>query len=238
MTSFSNDPLPTVPSLQFVDGSKTFRPGRIICIGRNYADHALEMGADPVREPPFFFTKQLNAIVALGQHEDDPCPINYPPLTKSLHHEVELVVAIGRTGICRSPAEALHFISGYAVGIDLTRRDMQDVAKSLRRPWDFSKSFEGAAPIGLLNPADQAPASNAAISLHVNGEARQIGRIDQMIWSMGEIMTELSTYQTLASGDLIFTGTPAGVGPVSVGDTIVATIEGLHPLVVTFVQSS
>lgn len=233
MTKYFNASPPMVPDLHFVDGRAPFRPGRIICVGRNYADHAREMGADPEREPPFFFAKQMNALVTPEEGSRTKCAVAYPPLTARLHHEVELVVAIGRSGICRSSDDATRFICGYAVGVDLTRRDMQDAAKALRRPWDFSKSFDGAAPVGLLNPADVPPGPDAAISLHVNGDLRQTGRLRDMIWSAQEIVAEISKYQPLASGDLIFTGTPAGVGAVAPGETMVAEVEGLSPLEVT-----
>jgi fumarylpyruvate hydrolase len=203
-----------------------FPVGRIFCVGRNYADHAIEMGADPVREPPFFFTKQPTAILA------DGAPLPYPPLTEQLHYEVELVVAIGHDGGDIAPAQALSHVFGYAVGIDMTRRDRQDEAKALRRPWDLSKSFDGAAPLGALTHTSQAVPGGARITLAVDDRVRQSDRISSMIWTVPEIIAELSRYQPLRAGDLIYTGTPAGVGPVDRGSKMVASVDGLAHLVV------
>ena len=214
---------PVVPGLAVEGSDARFPVGRIFCVGRNYADHALEMGADPVREPPFFFMKQSSALLT------DGAALPYPPRTASLHHEVELVVAIGTGGSGIAPADALDHIFGYAVGIDMTRRDLQDEAKAKRRPWDVSKSFDGAAPVGAIVPG-RAMADDIGISLSVDGTVRQTGKLGAMIWSVPEIIAELSTYQALLPGDLIFTGTPAGVGAVEAGQVMHAEIETLPSL--------
>jgi len=210
------------------DGPQRFFPVReIYCVGRNYADHAIEMGHDPDRDPPFFFRKD-RAHVHVG---DGTIP--YPPATQDVHHEVELVVALGQGGHDLSPDAARAAILGHAVGIDLTRRDLQAEAKALRRPWDLSKGFANAALVGPLVHVDQgAPDPDAAILLDVDGETRQSGRLDQMIWPVAETLSALSRLVELHPGDLIFTGTPAGVGPGAPGQTMQARIEGLPPLTV------
>lgn len=207
--------------------SAPFAVRSVFCIGRNYADHAIEMGADPTREPPFFFMKAASNLVPLGG------AVAYPPRTAALEHEVELVVAIGQGGENIPVATALDHVFGYAVGLDMTRRDLQAMAKQARRPWDAGKSFDGAAPIGAIAHISHDAAAHAQISLHVNDALKQQGSIADMIWSTAEIIAELSTYQALAAGDLIFTGTPAGVGPVVPGDHLKAVVEGLPVLEVT-----
>ena len=195
---------------------------RIFCIGRNYADHAAEMGNAVDREKPFFFTKSAHALVAPG-------PVPYPPGTADLHHEVELVLAIGAPLSDATEAEAARAIIGRAVGLDLTRRDLQAEAKDKRRPWDAAKDFDASAVIAPLAPAGAGP----AIRLSVNGALRQDGRLDQMIFSETAILAFLSTLYRLEPGDLVMTGTPAGVGPLLRGDRIEAMIDGLPPLAAT-----
>jgi fumarylpyruvate hydrolase len=198
---------------------------RIFCVGRNYADHAREMGSDPAREPPFFFTKPGDAVTPSGV-------LPFPVRTNDLHHEVELVVALGAGGANVHVSEAEGLIFGHAVGIDLTRRDLQAEAKMGARPWDMAKGFDQSAPIGMLSLG--APPTVSTMTLTVNGDRRQFGNIADMIWSVPEIICVLSTYVRLAPGDLIFTGTPSGVGPISPGDTVVGTIDGLNPIEIQY----
>jgi fumarylpyruvate hydrolase len=209
-----------------IQGSEALFPvRRIYCVARNYAAHAREMGMDPEREPPFFFAKPADAIVADGD------AIPYPPRTRNLHHEIELVVAIGRGGRDVGVNHALEHVYGYAIGNDLTRRDLQTLAKNEGRPWDTAKGFDASAPVAAIRPAASlGHPARGAIWLEVNGERRQSADLDEMIWSVPEIVAELSTLFTLAPGDLIFTGTPAGVGPVVPGDELVGGIEGLGTL--------
>lgn len=213
-----------------VAGGLLFPVRRIFCVGRNYAAHAREMGSDPTREPPFFFTKPADALVAGGQ--DTP----YPTATANLHHEMELVVAIGRGGADIAPDDALSLVFGYAAGLDLTRRDLQDEAKATRRPWDMSKGFDGSAPIGEIVPFAKAghPAAGA-IALKVNGELRQSGDLADQIWPVSEIIAALSNLVRLAPGDLIFTGTPDGVGPLVRGDRLEGSIAGVGCVVTRIV---
>jgi fumarylpyruvate hydrolase len=199
---------------------------RIYCVGRNYAEHAREMGHDPQRELPFFFSKPRDAVIPSGSR------IAFPTRTEELHHEVELVVALRHGGRDIAAEGANSMIFGYAVGIDLTRRDLQAEAKKAGRPWDMAKGFDHSAPIGLLNVGS--PPTAASISLTVDGELRQNGNLKDMIWSVAEIIAALSTYVELAPGDLIFTGTPSGVGPIKRGQTVRALIAGIEPLEITF----
>jgi fumarylpyruvate hydrolase len=205
-----------------VVGGKLFPVRRIFCVGQNYAAHAREMGGDPTREPPFFFTKPADSLVIGGA--DAP----YPSLTSNLHHEIELVVAIGAGG-AQIPAEsALAHIFGYAAGLDLTRRDLQAQARENRKPWDMSKGFDSSAPLGPIQPAAQIGHPKAGrIALKVNDKVTQDGDLSDLIWSVPEIVAALSTYVALAPGDLIFTGTPAGVGPIVRGDVLVGEIAGV-----------
>lgn len=222
--------MPAQPVLAAIagDGERGFPIRRLFCIGRNYADHAREMGKDPTREPPFFFTKWAETVVPSGT------TIAYPPETKSLHHEVELVVAIGREGFRVSVADAPSLVWGYAVGLDMTRRDLQQIAKDMARPWDASKNFAQSCPLGPITPVAKAgDIAKATITLDVNGTVRQKGRITDMIWSVAEVVAEVSRFYRLGPGDLIYTGTPAGVGAVVLGDRLAARIEGLAPLDVT-----
>lgn len=198
---------------------------RIFCVGRNYADHVREMGADPKSQPPIFFTKPADAVV------DSGAVIPYAAMTKDLHHEVELVVAIGRAGADIAEAAALDHVWGYGVGVDLTRRDLQAQAKKEGAPWDAAKAFDQSAPMGPLSPVSEVGHPSAGrIQLAVNGAVRQSGDLSQMIWSVPEIIATLSRLWALAPGDLVFTGTPSGVGPLTPGDSVTAEIQGLITL--------
>lgn len=212
-----------------VRGSDALFPvHRIYCVGRNYAAHAREMGFTG-REPPFFFMKPADAVVPAGP--DGSARMAYPPLTQDLHHEVELVVAIGKGGRDIAAADAPSHVWGYAVGLDMTRRDLQAEMKKQGRPWCIAKGFDASAPIGALTPAAQAGAiDKAGIWLQVNGQERQRSSIDQLIWSVAETIEHLSRAWQLQPGDLIFTGTPEGVAAVQPGDTLEAGIDGLAPL--------
>lgn len=215
-----------VPTIAIAGTTQRFPVRRIFCVGQNYADHAREMGANPDREQPFFFSKPADAVVESG------AVLPFPSQTKNLHHEVELVVALGVGGSDVSAQDAAAMIFGHAVGIDLTRRDLQADAKAKGRPWDMAKGFDASAPIGALTPG--APPAAGAITLRVNGDLRQNGDLSQMIWNVAEVISKLSTYVALAPGDLIFTGTPAGVGPIQPGETVVAEIAGTAPVEVRF----
>ncbi len=199
----------TVPTLEIEGSEDRFPVRRIFCVGQNYAEHAREMGADPDRAPPFFFTKPADAVVASGT------VLPFPVRTDDLHHEVELVLALRDGGRDIAVADAAGTIFGWAAGIDLTRRDLQAVAKKAGRPWDMAKGFDASAPVGRLRVG--LPPAIGAIALEVDGERRQTGDLADMIWSVAEIIATLSTYVAWAPGDLIFTGTPAGVGPIPPG---------------------
>lgn len=209
-----------------IEGTRSrFPVHRIYCVGQNYADHAREMGADPTREAPFFFSKPPDAVVT------DSEPVPFPTRTQNLHPEIELVVAIGVGGGEISVAHAREHIFGYAVGNDLTRRDLQAEAKKKGRPWDVAKGFDASAPLGAIHPAaDCGHVRTGRIWLEVNGQLRQQADLRDMIWSVDEIIAELSTYYRLQPGDLIFTGTPAGVAPIQRGDLLVGGIDGLGTL--------
>jgi fumarylpyruvate hydrolase len=216
---------PACVSAAITGSDDRFPVRRIFCVGRNYADHVREMGGDPKSEPPIFFTKPADALVPSGSS------VPYPPGTQNLHHEVELVVALHRGGT-RIPAEtALDHVYGYAVGNDLTRRDMQSQARSRGQPWDMAKGFDASAQIARIQPVGRFghPSTNA-IWLKVNGEERQRSTLDQMIWSVPEIISGLSALVALQAGDLIYTGTPEGVGALVPGDVVTAGIEGLDEL--------
>lgn len=214
--------LPTV-TLPVTGRPERFPIRRIFCVGRNYADHAAEMGNDPA-EAPFFFTKPADAVVESGSR------IPYPPATGNLHHEGELVVAIGKSGAMVSEEDAQNLIWGHAAGNDLTRRDLQTEAKAARRPWDMAKAFDKSAVIGAVRPG---PMPEAALRCSVNGATRQQAKLSDMIWSPAAIIAALSRMVSLSPGDLIFTGTPAGVGPLARGDTCKVEIEGLQTASVT-----
>jgi len=201
---------------------------RIFCIGRNYAAHAREFGNDPDRDPPFFFFKPADAVV------DDGATIPFPPETDDLHYEGELVVALGIGGRNIPKDSALEHVWGYAVGNDLTRRDLQANAKEMRRPWDVSKGFDNSAPCGPIVPAAEVGSmAEGYIRSSVNGELRQDGNLNEMIWDVGEMIAILSASVELQGGDLIMTGTPAGVGSLKAGDVCVVEIEGLGKLTTT-----
>jgi fumarylpyruvate hydrolase len=219
---FTPAPRTTLPVRGSVD---RFAVRRIYCIGRNYADHVREMGGDPAREPPIFFSKPVDAVAGAGG------TVAYPPGTSDLHHEVELVVALQKGGAGITPDEALNHVWGYAVGNDLTRRDLQAQARSKGLPWDMAKGFDASAQVGTLTPASEfGPPAAQAIWLKVNGEPRQHSTLDQMIWPVPEIIAALSGLVTLQPGDLLFTGTPEGVSALVPGDVVTAGIDGLEPL--------
>ncbi len=223
-TLFPARPIPVLPVR---GGGPGFPVARIFCVGRNYADHAAEMGAEVDREAPFYFTKSCHAVLPAGA--DMP----YPPGTSDLHHEVELVAALGGP-VGRT--DRLSAVWGYAVGLDMTRRDLQAVAKEKRRPWDTAKDFEGAAIFGALRAAsDWGVPGEQVMRLVVNGAMRQETQLAMMVWSLPEILAHLSGLYTLGAGDVIMTGTPAGVGAVRPGDRMEATIEGLPGLSVRIV---
>lgn len=210
-----------------VAGSESrFPVGNIFCVGRNYADHAVEMGGDPNREPPFFFIKPNFALLPPGRD------MTYPGHSDDVHHEVEMVVALGQGGQNISVEDAMQLVFGFAVGLDMTRRDRQAEAKEQRRPWEAGKSFVHAAPCSAITPIAQAGRmESAGIRLMINGDLCQVGDVNQMIWKIPEIISRLSELFVLQPGDLIYTGTPAGVGPVQPGDELVATVDGLTELV-------
>jgi len=220
-------PVPAAPTVPVVGGG-VFPVRRIYCIGRNYVEHAREMGFSG-REPPFFFMKPGDAVVPVAEGETGA--IDYPSLTKNLHHEIELVVAIGKGGRNIAAADAFKHIYGYAVGLDMTRRDLQGEMKKQGRPWCIGKGFDQSAPIGPIHPAaNTGELSRGAITLSVNGTLRQSGDLSQLIWSVGETIEHLSAAWTLAPGDLVFTGTPAGVAAVVAGDVMEGAIAGLGTL--------
>lgn len=220
-------PLWPAPGIPVANTENYFPVRRIYCVGRNYAAHAREMGADPEREPPFFFTKPADAIVLSGGL------VPYPPATNALHYEVELVVAIGRGGRTIPLERALAHVFGYAVGLDMTRRDLQSAAKASGKPWDMAKGFDHSAPCGAVQPVTRiGHPERGAIRLTVNGDVRQDGDLADMIWSVPETIATLSRLVTLAPGDLIYTGTPEGVGPVKAGDRLEGSVEGVGQVLV------
>ena len=221
---------PPAPVSVPVSGGGSFPVHRIYCVGRNYADHAVEMGFSG-REPPFFFMKPADALVAVAVAEGETGSIDYPSLTSNLHHEIELVVAIGTGGRSIAAADAPRHIWGYAVGLDMTRRDLQNDMKKQGRPWCIGKAFEQSAPIGSIVPQVVCgELLQGAITLDVNGVRRQTGDLKDLIWSVNETIEQLSAAWTLQPGDLIFTGTPAGVGAVVRGDVMQGAIAGLGSL--------
>jgi fumarylpyruvate hydrolase len=215
---------PSLRTLTVAGCDEKFPVHRVFCVGRNYAAHAREMGKDPDREPPFFFMKPANAVVDAAR----PTSVPYPPKTKNYHHEIELVVAIDKGGRDIPVSDALGHVYGYAVGLDMTRRDLQLEARDKGRPWEFGKSFAKSAPIGALHRAREIghPAS-AAITLQVNGQARQASDVGKLIWSVAECIACLSAYEALEPGDIIMTGTPEGVNAVVAGDLMHGAIAGL-----------
>ena len=216
---------PPITSLEIAGSTSLWPVRRVLCVGRNYAEHAREMGADPEREPPFFFGKPADAVVPA--HGVVP----YPPLTNDLQFEVELVVAIGGSAVNLSVNDALNVVFGYAVGVDLTRRDLQNDAKLLRRPWDWAKGFDASAPVSVIHSRTGGLTSGAldsgAIWLSVNGVEKQRGDLTDMIWGVAEIVAFASQSIELKPGDLIFTGTPAGVGTIVPGDVVSGGVEGV-----------
>ena len=219
-----------------VAGGASFPVHRIYCVGRNYVEHAVEMGFTG-REPPFFFMKPADAVLPVAEGELGRMP--YPSLTKSLHHEVELVVAMGSGGRAIAAADAMRHVWGYAVGLDMTRRDLQGEAKKLGRPWDIGKGFDHSAPIGPIRRAAECEVNAATpIVLDVNGATRQQSTIGKLIWNIAEIIEHLSAAWQLAPGDLIFSGTPEGVAAVEVGDLLKARIDGVGTLQVQIVASA
>jgi fumarylpyruvate hydrolase len=224
-TSFVFPPQP-LPSLPIAGRTDRFPVRRVFCVGLNYADHTREMGGDPAKTRPMFFTKPADAVVPEGG------TLPYPPATDDLHYEVELVVALKSGGMGIPEARALDHVYGYAVGIDLTRRDLQKEAKAAGAPWDAAKGLDLGAPVGVLSPMESLSGHPSAgpIRLSVNGQVRQDGDLSQMIWSPAAIIHHLSGLWTLQPGDLIFTGTPSGVGPCKAGDRLSALVAGLAPL--------
>ncbi|WBY01754.1 fumarylacetoacetate hydrolase family protein [Ramlibacter tataouinensis] len=219
---------PAVTSVPVLGRAERFPVRRVYCVGRNYVEHAQEMGFTG-REPPFFFLKPADAIVPVAQGETGSIP--YPTLTKNLHHEIELVVAIGTGGRNIKAADAHKHIFGYGIGLDMTRRDLQGEMKKQGRPWDIGKAYDQSGPMGPITPADQAgDVVNAAIWLQVNGQDRQRSNVSKLIWNIGETIEHLSAAWELAPGDLIFTGTPEGVAAVASGDTLVGGVDGLGEL--------
>jgi fumarylpyruvate hydrolase len=226
MTTYAFPPaaLPTVP----VEGSTDVFPvRRILCVGRNYAAHAREMGAD-TRDPPFFFAKPGDAVVP------EPATVPYPVATSDLHHEIELVAALKGGGANLTPEQAIDLVFGYAVGVDLTRRDLQGAAKAKGQPWEAGKAFDASAPITAIRPMS-GPPPEGAIFLSVNGVEKQRGEIADMIWNVAEVIAKASQLWRLEAGDLIFTGTPEGVGPIVRGDKVVGEVEGVGKLSFTLV---
>jgi fumarylpyruvate hydrolase len=223
-SGFVIEPLP-IPSLPVAGSALKFPIHRIYCVGRNYADHAIEMGHDPNREPPFFFQKNPDNVLAPGQ--DFP----YPSQTKDVHFEIEMVVALGKGGRDVPVESALDLVFGYGVGLDMTRRDLQGEAKKLGRPWEVGKAFEASAPCSALRPVSEVghPASGG-VWLDVNGQRRQTGDLAQMIWKVPEMIAYLSALFTLQPGDLILSGTPAGVGAIVQGDHLKGGVEGVGEL--------
>ncbi len=225
-------PKPPRPAVAVAGGDDLFPVRRIYCVGRNYAEHAREMGHDPDREPPFFFQKSPGNLVAAAAPEGGDFP--YPGQSDNVHFEIELVAALSGGGTDIPEDKALDQVWGYAVGLDMTRRDLQGQAKKMGRPWDVGKAFEHSAPIGVIHPvAETGHLPEGRIWLNVNGATRQDGNLNQLIWSLPEVIAHLSGLFELRPGDLIFTGTPAGVGPIQKGDVMEGGVEGLSEIKVT-----
>ena len=222
-------PTPIRPSLPVRGTSERFPVRRIYCIGRNYADHAIEMGHDPEREPPFFFQKNAENIDSSGEFP-------YPPETNDVHFEVEMIVALKSGGTNIERAEAMQLVFGYGVGLDMTRRDLQGEMKKLGRPWEIGKAFERSAPMGpLVSINETGQLDSGVISLSVDGTVRQNGDLNQMIWKVPEQIAYLSRFYDIAAGDLIMSGTPAGVGSIHKGEIMECRVDGLDPFVVKVV---
>ena len=222
-------PTPIRPSLPVKGTSERFPVRRIYCIGRNYADHAIEMGHDPEKEPPFFFQKNAENIDSSGEFP-------YPPETNDVHFEVEMIVALKRGGANIEIADAMQLVFGYGVGLDMTRRDLQGEMKKLGRPWEIGKAFERSAPMGpLVSINETGQLDSGVISLSVDGTVRQNGDLNQMIWKVPEQIAYLSRFYDIAAGDLIMSGTPAGVGSIHKGEIMECRVDGLDPFVVKVV---
>jgi fumarylpyruvate hydrolase len=228
MAGYVVQPLP-VPTLPVQGSDKLFPIHRVYCVGRNYAEHAIEMGHDPSKEPPFFFQKNPDNVVTDGTFP-------YPSKSSDVHHEIEMVVALSKGGANIPVESALEHVFGYGVGLDMTRRDLQGEAKKLGRPWEVGKAFEASAPCGPLVPASEiGHPTQGAVSLKVNGEIRQTGDLNQLIWKVPEMISYLSGLFTLQPGDIIMTGTPAGVGAVVRGDVLEGYVEGIGKIEVRVV---
>jgi fumarylpyruvate hydrolase len=226
MTDYAVAPLQ--PTCLPILGQATLFPvRRVFCVGRNYGLHVKEMGGDPKDQRPLFFTKPADAVVGPGG------AVPYPSATGDLHHEIELVAALKSGGVDLSPEAAIASIFGYATGVDLTRRDLQAAAKQSGQPWDSSKAFDASAPVGAIRPADQVSDLTGAIRLKVNGDVRQDGKLSDMIWSVAEVIAQASKLWRLEPGDLIFTGTPDGVGPLNRGDHVLGEIDGVGDVAFT-----
>src|ERR687893_1494809 len=220
---------PPVTALPVAGTDESFPVSRVYCVGRNYAEHTVEMGGDPDREPPFFFAKPADAVVPNGG------TLPFPSATEDLHHEIELVVALGEGGADLTASAALSHVFGYAVGLDMTRRDLQAEAKKAGRPWDMAKGFDQSAPTGPIRTAEEiGHPARGAVCLRINGELRQEGDLAQQIWKVPETISYLSTLVTLRAGDLIMTGTPSGVGRVEPGDRLEGHIDGVGDVTVTY----
>jgi fumarylpyruvate hydrolase len=220
---------PSVPVIPVTGTDAVFPVRRVYCIGRNYAAHTVEMGGDPDREAPFFFQKNPNNLDSTGEFP-------YPPHSSDVHHEVEMLVALGKGGVNIPLGRALDHVYGYAVSIDMTRRDLQAEAKKLGRPWEIGKAFERSGPVGPIYPVSQVGhPDHGRIELKVNGELRQEGDLNQMIWKVPEMISHLSEYFELAAGDVIMSGTPSGVGPIARGDRMEASIENMGSLIVSVI---
>lgn len=223
-------PAPEQATVPVAGSDAPFPVRRIYCVGRNYAEHAREMGFDPDREPPFFFMKPADAI------QPDGATIPYPAKTENFHYEIELVAAIGTGGRDIAVADALTHVFGYGVGIDLTRRDVQIEARKMGRPWDMGKGFDKSAPCSALVPAAGVDPTQGAIWLEVNGERRQASDLSKLIWSVAEVISYLSGYMELQPGDLIYTGTPEGVGAIVRGDVVTGHVDGVGDIRMTVGQ--
>lgn len=221
------------PTLAITGSKERFPVRRAFCIGRNYAAHALEMGGNPDRDPPFFFMKLAEAIQPVEGSAE--APLAYPAMTDNYHHEVELVVALASGGKDIAEKDALSHVYGYAAGLDMTRRDRQDEAKKLSRPWEVAKSADASGPVGPITPASSAFSFKGSIRLSVDGKVRQDSTLDAMIWSVPEQIAILSRYFELKAGDLIFTGTPEGVAAATRGQVMTVEIEGVTPITVRLV---
>ncbi len=221
------------PEIPIVGESHSFPVRRVYCVGRNYAAHAREMGFDPDRDPPFFFCKPASAIVYCPPGEAVDCP--YPVKTSNFHHEIELVVAIGSSGKDVPIAQANELIYGYGLGLDMTRRDLQISMRDIGRPWEIGKAFDNGAPLGQIYPRSTTGLiESGTIAVSVGGETRQNSNVTHLIWSIPEIISNLSTLFELQSGDIIYTGTPDGVGHVNAGEQLIGSMQGLADISITY----